>query len=192
MLAMSVGLKSLLAFVSAVLVLAGSLAGAGAAAADSIQVQSYQRASATAACVAQPGETPWQANWGTDASWKPSWEQWANTGKGGWVCTRSITWAITPAPAGVTPVPVAAVAGCVLYSIYNTFAVDFNGTNFTPAGSSFYTDTTCSYLIANQVTAWPLAYAASIANAEAICSTRVPGTSARDNYWAVINIYTCQ
>ena len=96
---MSVGLKSLLAFVSAVLVLAGSLAGAGAAAADSIQVQSYQRASATAACVAQPGETPWQANWGTDASWKPSWEQWANTGKGGWVCTRSITWAITPAPA---------------------------------------------------------------------------------------------
>jgi len=39
------------------------------------------------------GETPWQASWGTDSSWYPSWEQWANGGKGGWTCGRSITWA---------------------------------------------------------------------------------------------------
>jgi hypothetical protein len=64
-----------------------------AASADSVQVQSYQRASQTGACAAQPGETPWQASWGPDSSWKPSWEQWANNGTGGWTCTRSITWA---------------------------------------------------------------------------------------------------
>ena len=65
-------------------------------AADSVWVQSYERASQTEACSAQPGETPWQASWGTNPSWSPSWEQWANKGKGGWVCTRSITWARTP------------------------------------------------------------------------------------------------
>jgi len=39
------------------------------------------------------GETPWQASWGTDSSWYPTWEQWANNGAGGWTCGRSITWA---------------------------------------------------------------------------------------------------
>jgi len=43
--------------------------------------------------VAQPGETPWQAAWGSDSTWKPTWEQWANQGAGGWTCTRSIVWA---------------------------------------------------------------------------------------------------
>jgi len=85
---------------SALVVVAGMLFGANIAAADSIQVQGYQRASQSEACVAQVGETPWQASWGPDATWKPGWEQWANNGKGGWVCTRSITWAKTPVPAG--------------------------------------------------------------------------------------------
>ena len=62
--------------------------------------QSYQRGSQSEECVAQPGETPWQTSWGTDSSWKPSWEQWANGGEGGWTCTRSITWARTPASSG--------------------------------------------------------------------------------------------
>ena len=83
---------------AALLVLAATAFGTNTATADSVQVQSYQRASATEACVAQPGETPWQASWGPDSSWTPSWEQWANGGNGGWTCTRSITWATTPAP----------------------------------------------------------------------------------------------
>jgi hypothetical protein len=78
---------------ASLLVVSASVLGANAASADSVQVQSYQRASQEQACSAQPGETPWQANWGSDSSWKPSWEQWANGGKGGWTCTRSITWA---------------------------------------------------------------------------------------------------
>jgi len=84
---------------ASLLVVSASVLGANAASADSVQVQSYQRASQEQACSAQPGETPWQANWGTDSSWKPSWEQWANNGTGGWTCTRSITWA-KPSVAG--------------------------------------------------------------------------------------------
>jgi hypothetical protein len=72
---------------------ASMLVGTNIASADQVQVQSYQRASQSEACAAQPGETPWQASWGPDSSWSPSWEQWANNGTGGWVCTRSITWA---------------------------------------------------------------------------------------------------
>ena len=92
--------KTLLATLSVLVVVAGMLFGANVASADSVQYQSYQRASQTEACAAQPGETPWQASWGADSSWSPSWEQWANKGAGGWVCTRSITWAKTPIPAG--------------------------------------------------------------------------------------------
>ena len=84
--------RILIAF-SSLAVIAAGLTLTPSASADSVQVQSYQRASQTEACAAQPGETPWQASWGPDSSWKPSWEQWANGGTGGWTCTRSITWA---------------------------------------------------------------------------------------------------
>jgi hypothetical protein len=96
----SVRAKTFLSALSVLTVIGATFLGANVASADSIQVQSYQRASQTEACAARPGETPWQANWGTDSSWKPSWEQWANNGKGGWVCSRSITWAKTPVPTG--------------------------------------------------------------------------------------------
>lgn len=82
----------------------GLLVGADAASADSIKYESYQRASQGEECAAQAGETPWQASWGADSSWKPSWEQWANGGTGGWTCTRSITWARTPVE-GAAPAP---------------------------------------------------------------------------------------
>jgi hypothetical protein len=70
-----------------------ALGWAPAASADSIWVQSYQRSSQTEECTHVPGETPWQASWGADSSWHPSYENWANAGRGGWTCTRSITWA---------------------------------------------------------------------------------------------------
>ena len=88
-----------LAIGCSLVMVAGMLFGANIATADSVWVQSYERSSQTEACAAQPGETPWQASWGTDPSWSPSWEMWANNGNGGWVCTRSITWARTPVPA---------------------------------------------------------------------------------------------
>ena len=91
--------KTFLATLSVLVVVAGMLFGANVASADSVQYQSYQRASQSEACAAQVGETPWQASWGADSSWYPTWEQWANNGTGGWTCGRSITWAKTPVAA---------------------------------------------------------------------------------------------
>ncbi|MFY9231578.1 MAG: DUF1566 domain-containing protein [Candidatus Nanopelagicales bacterium] len=89
-----------LAIGCSLVMVAGMLFGANVASGDEVWNQSYQRGSQSEECVAQPGETPWQTSWGTDSSWKPSWEQWANGGEGGWTCTRSITWARTPASSG--------------------------------------------------------------------------------------------
>ena len=89
----SVRSRKFLAALSALAAVAATLLGANVASGDEVWNQSYQRGSQSEECVAQPGETPWQTSWGTDSSWKPSWEQWANEGQGGWVCSRSITWA---------------------------------------------------------------------------------------------------
>jgi len=88
----------------ALVMVATTLFGARVAEADSTWFQSYQRGSASEACVAQAGETPWQDSWGTNPGWSPSWEQWANNRQGGWVCSRSITWARTPEAAGSSTV----------------------------------------------------------------------------------------
>lgn len=92
--------RFLLVLTSALVIVAGAVVGGGSATADSVWVQSYERSSESAECESQAWETPWQASWGTDSSWKPTWEQWANDGKGGWTCTRSITWARTPVSSG--------------------------------------------------------------------------------------------
>jgi len=89
----SVRSRKFLAALSALAAVAAMLFGANVASGDEVWYQSYQRGSASEACVAQPGETPWQDSWGTNPGWSPSWEQWANNGQGGWVCSRSITWA---------------------------------------------------------------------------------------------------
>jgi len=91
--------RFLLVASSALVMVAGAVLGGGSATAE-VWVQSYERSSETAECESPSWETPWQASWGTDSSWKPAWEQWANDGKGGWTCTRSITWARTPAASG--------------------------------------------------------------------------------------------
>lgn len=85
--------RHLTAALSALLMIVSGLVTINAAQADSVQVESYQRASQSEQCSAQPWQTPWQASWGPDASWGPSWEQWANAGSGGWTCTRQIVWA---------------------------------------------------------------------------------------------------
>ena len=92
--------RFLLVVSSALVMVTSAVVGGGSATADSVWVQSYERSSQNAECESQAWETPWQASWGTDSSWTPTWEQWANDGKGGWTCTRSITWARTPASSG--------------------------------------------------------------------------------------------
>jgi hypothetical protein len=85
--------RGVLVGLASVLAISATVLGANASSADSIKYESYQRASQSEVCAAQAGETPWRSSWGSDPSWKPSWEQWANGGTGGWTCTRSITWA---------------------------------------------------------------------------------------------------
>ena len=86
-------LQGFISSLSVLMLGTGLLIGANVVAADSVQVQSYQRDSETAECPNQPWETPWQADWGPNSSWTPSWEQWANNSTGGWTCTRTIVWA---------------------------------------------------------------------------------------------------
>jgi hypothetical protein len=93
----SVRSRKFLAALSALAAVAAMLFGANVASGDEVWYQSYQRGSASEACVAQVGETPWQDSWGTNPGWSPSWAKWANEGQGGWVCDRSIAWAQTPA-----------------------------------------------------------------------------------------------
>lgn len=82
-----------LALLMAASVIAAMLVSADRASADSTQLQSYQRSHESEPCSGRPEDTPWQASWGVNPGWGPSWEQWPNGGTGGWTCTRSITWA---------------------------------------------------------------------------------------------------
>ena len=92
--------RFLLIVSSALVMVAGAVVGGGSAAAEQ-WVQSYERGSETEECESQPWETPWQASFGPDSSWSPSWGRWANGGKGGWICTRTIYWGgSTPASSG--------------------------------------------------------------------------------------------
>ena len=83
--------RFLLVVSSALVMVAAAVFGGGSAMAEQ-WVQSYERSSETEECESQPWETPWQASFGPDSSWSPSWGRWANGGKGGWICTRTINW----------------------------------------------------------------------------------------------------
>ena len=141
---MSVGVKSLCASVSAVLILSGSVLVAQGASADSVWVQSYERSSQAEVCSGQTGETVWQESWGSDSSWSSSWEQWANGGNGGWTCTRNIMWARTPVlePEASSSAPVIATFTCLSSGVRSpgggTCEVGDSGPG---GGKIFYIDT---------------------------------------------------
>jgi len=103
--------RSFLAVSSALVVIAGLWFGATIATANSVQVQSYERANQTDTCDNPPESlSEWRAAWAdpndpiSGPTWHPTWEQWANNGKGGWTCTRSVTWARTSTAAGSSTV----------------------------------------------------------------------------------------
>lgn len=72
-----------------VVALGGVLAVAPTASADQTWYQSVDRPSASAPCPVASTEDS-AAGW---SPWVASWEEWPNTGHGGFVCTRSVTWA---------------------------------------------------------------------------------------------------
>jgi hypothetical protein len=179
----------ILSALSSLAVVAAGLAFAPAASANSVQVQSYQRASQSEACAAQAGETPWEAAWGVDSSWAPSWEQWANGGTGGWTCTRSITWAKDTARASL---------GCTQFqfAVNPSLAewVDFGSGHVAPPGSLIYVDSDCTVLAPDPqlVPYMAVVWAADSDAAAALCLMTVPQSNAEHSELRnPTSIYVC-
>lgn len=123
---------AVLATAGAAVFVAGGLALAGATPASAAQVwhQSIGRAPTSSAC---PTLSPDDQAKGW-SQWAPSWEQWANDGKGGLTCTRSITWAHdtpTSAPLG----------GCT--NLGEGFVV-LDPSGFLAPGTPIYDNETCT------------------------------------------------
>jgi len=160
------GFRRIAASVGAsVLVVAGlALAGASTASADQVWHQSQGRASADAACPTSTA-ADLAAGW---SEWNRSYEMWMNGGKGGWTCTRSITWAKDGANGVVHP-----SAGCVLFS--TPFHLNFGGGWSLPPGSKGYTSVDCTTGGALTTIRWTV-YAPEGFNALALCEEVLPAT----------------
>lgn len=138
-------------------------------------IQQVQRASADAPCdiPAIEGDA---AGW---SDWRPSWAQWPNDDQGGWVCTRSITWAQgTAAPgSGSGGSGGSGVASCVA-GFSGDLYLSFAGTDWIPAGTAFYSDAACT---TPEVPSATLSDSAALADdgteAQTICTANDPGTS---------------
>jgi len=150
---------------SALLVTGFGIGFAAPASANQVWTQQVQRASADAPCdiPAVEGEA---AGW---SAWAPSWAQWPNGGEGGWVCTRSITWAKdTPPPGMMSSGGGSAYAsvGCVQGSPSEW--VDFLGGWALPEGSPDYLeDPTCT--TSNGPILWDIVYVPDGADPSTLC-----------------------
>lgn len=140
-------------------------------------IQQVQRASADAPCEIPTieGDAP---GW---SDWRPSWAQWPHDGQGGWVCTRSITWAQGSAPGSSTTGDSGDSGGsgasCITgYGGTNFW--DFTGTDWLPIGTPVYSDAACTTqridgggpVVSTQVTV----LADSEEAADAICLANAP------------------
>lgn len=128
--------RSITVLAATALIAAGVLMAAPAASADTsiTWYQSVGRPSADAACPATPAEDVAEG-W---TEWAPSWEEWANDGAGGPVCTRSIVWAYQSDAGSGTALP---SANCIL--TYTAYYADFDGNYYLPPGSTTYSDSGC-------------------------------------------------
>ncbi len=150
------------------------------ASADSVQVQSYQRAGQSEACAAQLGETPWEAAWGADSTWHPTWERWANGGTGGWTCTRSITWAKS-----------APTIGCVEFENDGSFVawVNFGSVNFLGGDALTFSDAGCS--VPRGITTMEVVYATDYTEADALCESEWAGRISSKTTWMTPHVFFC-
>lgn len=79
--------------------------------------------------------------------WAPSWEQWPNSGEGGYVCSRWNVWAQSEAPSSGADDPTRPSIGCVLVlSEDNDLYIDFGGSWYVTEDSltQYENDPTCS------------------------------------------------
>lgn len=72
------------------------------------------------------------------SEWTPSYAEWANGGKGGYVCTRAITWAYESTDTG----PGHATAFCVQASAFEYF--NFLGGWHLPVTTPIYNSSACT------------------------------------------------
>lgn len=133
------GRHAVVSAAAGVLAAASALTIAPAASADSPITwnQSVGRASVDAPCPATSSQDA-AAGW---TPWSPSWEQWANGGTGGPVCTRSNTWAYASDGDGTAP-PRYPSAGCVEARAGKW--AQFNGGWALAFLSPAYNDSTCT------------------------------------------------
>jgi hypothetical protein len=165
---------------AAVMVAGGVLLGAAPGAlAEQVWIQQVGRASADAPCDVPAVEDD-AAGW---SAWGRSWAQWPNDGKGGWVCTRSITWAKDTPPA----------SSCIL-ARPSTYWLDFAGTDWVPNDAMAYGDSACTELT-DAMTGVVFVLADSSGAAQSVCDAHGGGTATQ---YAVIEagadprLYFCQ
>ena len=117
-------------------------------------------------------------------AWIASWEQWPNDGKGGYVCTRSITWAYQDGSAGGYP------SGACIQADTIPEYVDFGGRWSRPFGSVYYLDASCT-VMAPGTTGYNLVYAPGGAGqASALCDEWL-GIDYADNPWG-LDVWSCE
>ncbi len=125
--------KFLVTAVSTCVVL-GAAAVAPIASADQVWHQSIGRPSASAACSTSSSDDL-AAGW---SGWGATWEQWVNGGRGGFTCTRSITWAVD-APAQFTE--------CTFIG-HEAYAFISNDPGFLPTATPVFDDAACANNVA--------------------------------------------
>lgn len=110
---------------------------ASSVSASQVWWQSVGRSSAAAQC---PETSVSDRNHGW-TSWGASWEQWANSGSGGFTCTRSNVWdsGIADSNAGA-PGP---RAGCTLFTPAMGYVIVVDA-HYVLANSLLYTDSSCN------------------------------------------------
>ena len=145
--------------------------------ADQVWIQAVGRVSAVDGCVSSSADDL-AAGW---TNWAGSWEQWMNSGTGGYTCTRSITWAKDSA----------IWDACVRLSPSGSSWYLFSGNRFLPFGAPAYDDASCASLDVGASLYQDVAYAGSLPEAQAICEANMIGTLAEIPTWAAPGIYEC-
>ncbi len=153
------------------------------ASADSAWVQEYQRPAQDSRCDAPADETPWQSTYSGQREWTPSWSPWPGSGRGGWVCTRTIVWARATGPAPWV------TAGCTRFNLAGNY-VNYLGGWSLAALSPIYSDSNCSFAPSGS-TGPNVVFAANATEADAKCAAVWPGTVASNPGGLVNGNYSC-
>lgn len=169
--------KALIALSPLILAL-GSVGYAPHASADQVWHQAVGRTSADSSC---PNSTvdDVAAGW---SQWGASWEQWPNSGNGGYACTRSITWAKDSTGAGCAQVEINTDPDVPGWG-------NFGSGYFVPRLSTKFIDPGCS--VPSGFWNVNLVSATDHTLATQRCAAAVPGTVAGRVDLLAPNIYFC-